>query len=277
MLMDTQLTATADDLRRAVTRTAALLRAVPDPGTMVPGLDWTVADTGAHMVAEMRDYAGFVGGTLQAREILDDLPALPPQATPGEVNAAANVRALARFTERDPAVLADQLLAAAEQYLEAAQGRPAEEEVLTSNGLTMTAPVMTATLLGEQLLHGHDIARAQRAPWPIDRGDALLVVEGVLAMAADYVDRRRTAGMRVSYELRFRGGPRYRFAVNDGTAVVTAAGEPVDCVISADPAAFLLVGYGRVGQWGQVLRGRIVAGGRRPWWGPRFGTLLTGV
>ncbi len=46
-------------------------------------------------------------------------------------------------------------------------------------------------------------------------------------------------------------------------------------MISADPVAFLLVGYGRIGQWGQILRGKLVASGRKPWLGLGFGKLLT--
>ncbi|MEU7055848.1 maleylpyruvate isomerase N-terminal domain-containing protein [Streptomyces sp. NPDC046197] len=274
--MDPRFTPTTADLRRAATRTAALLRTVPDPGTRVPGLDWTVAETAAHLVAELRDYAGFAAGTAKARDVLDTLQ-LAAGAAPGEVNAAANARALTGFTDRDPLRLAEQLPDAVEEFASSVARLRPQEAVPVTNGLAMTVPVMIASLLGEQLVHGLDIARARRAPWRIERRDAQLVIEGVLAMAADYVDRRRTAGLHVSYELRFRGGPRHRFAVSDGTAHVTAAGEPVDCVINADPVAFLLVGYGRVGQWSQVLRGRLVAGGRRPWLGLRFGSLLTSV
>ena len=62
--------------------------------------------------------------------------------------------------------------------------------------------------------------------------------------------------------------------VTNGTAVVTAAGEKADCVITADPVAFLLVGFGRVPQFSQLLRGKLRAGGRKPWLATTFGTLL---
>jgi hypothetical protein len=55
---------------------------------------------------------------------------------------------------------------------------------------------------------------------------------------------------------------------------VTAAGEKADCVITADPVAFLLVGFGRVPQFSQLLRGKLRAGGRKPWLATTFGTLL---
>lgn len=271
-----EFTAAPADLRRAAARTAALLRTVPDPAAAVPGLAWTVAETAAHLVVELRHYAAFAAGELDTRTVLDALPTRPG-STPGEVNAAANALMLAGFAERDPKVLADLLEEAATDFGAAAGRREPDEPVLTTNGLYMTVPVMAATLLGEQVVHGLDIARARQKPWPIARRDALLIVEGVLVMAPEYVDRRRSAGLRLAYELRFRGGPRYRFAVDDGTAVVTPADGRADCRITADPVAFVLMGYGRVGQWGQVLRGRIVAGGRKPWLASKFGSLLTSV
>jgi hypothetical protein len=37
--------------------------------------------------------------------------------------------------------------------------------------------------------------------------------------------------------------------------------------------AFLLVGYGRIAQWGPMLRGQLRAGGRKPWLGFKFNRL----
>ena len=64
-------------------------------------------------------------------------------------------------------------------------------------------------------------------------------------------------------------------AVDHGTAVVTAAGEKSDCVITADPVAFLLLGYGRISQWSPILRGKLRAGGRKPWMAMKFATLMS--
>ena len=97
-----------------------------------------------------------------------------------------------------------------------------------------------------------------------------------MRVVPDYLDRRRAAGLHVSYELRFRGGPRYRVSIDDGKAAISAASEKADCWISAGPVGFLLVGYGRTGQWGQIARGKILAGGREPWLGLAFGGLITG-
>jgi SCP-2 sterol transfer family len=75
----------------------------------------------------------------------------------------------------------------------------------------------------------------------------------------------------VMYEIGVRGGgPRFVVRVADGAAEVRAAGDPVDCVISAAPAAFLLVGYGRLPIGRALLRGGALAWGRRRWLGLRF-------
>jgi hypothetical protein len=55
---------------------------------------------------------------------------------------------------------------------------------------------------------------------------------------------------------------------------VRAAGGPVDCVISADPVTLLLVAYGRMPVRRAVLRGGMLARGRRPWLGMRFKDLF---
>jgi hypothetical protein len=36
----------------------------------------------------------------------------------------------------------------------------------------------------------------------------------------------------------------------------------------------ILVFYGRVGQWGQVLKGRMISWGRKPWLGLKFKSLI---
>jgi putative sterol carrier protein len=72
-----------------------------------------------------------------------------------------------------------------------------------------------------------------------------------------------------------RGGAGYRLAVDRGTAVVAAAGPQADCTITADPVAFLLLGYGRIPQWAAVIRGQLRPGGRKPWLALRFGSLLS--
>jgi hypothetical protein len=195
-----------------------------------------------------------------------------------ERGAAANQAQLDAFPERDLTVLAGLIEKAAAAFNTALAAQPSRGPVVTANGVPMDPATLVSVLLGEQLIHGLDLARSAGRPWSIARGDALLVIPGMMAVAGDYLDRDAAHGLHVSYELRFGPGDRYRFVVDGPSATASPAegthGRP-DCVITADPVAFVLVGYGRVGQRSQILRGKLRAGGRRPWLAPRFSSLLT--
>jgi uncharacterized protein (TIGR03083 family) len=261
-------------LAGAAAKTARLLRSGLDPAARVPGLSWTAAETAAHLVADLREHAALLAGTCvsptSGRPVADG----PNAAQRG---AAANRAQLESFTERDLTVLAEQLPEAVAGIGAAAAGAPVDEPVVTANGVEMTPSTLLSICLGEQLIHGLDLARSAGRPWPIDEADALRVIPGVLAIAGDYVDRNGAAGAHISYELRFGAQARYRVAVDDATLTTGPAegaqGRP-DCIITADPVAFLLVGYGRAGQWGPIMRGKLRAGGRRPWLALRFSSLL---
>jgi hypothetical protein len=261
---------TLSALRAAVSRSAQLWRRIDKPDAAVPGLAWTAAETAAHVVGDLRDYtqalARHAGGYMTH--------AVPSTESPSALSAKVNARHLEEVNERNLGRLADMLEVTAEAYLNAAATAEPHAQIVTPNGLVISPPTMAALLLGEQLIHGLDIARTAKIDWPIDKADALLVFPGALTVMPQYLRPRRAAGVHVSFELRMRGGPRYRMAVDDGTAVVTSAGARADCVITADPVAFLLLGFGRVPQLSPVLRGRLRPGGRKPWLAMKFGSLL---
>jgi hypothetical protein len=272
-----------DDVRRAdaharaaladaVARSAQLWRSVADSAAPVPGLAWTAGQTAAHMVADMREYTEALTRHVNG----DDAAINIPDGSPARARTAVNDRHLIDVSERDLRRLADMLEETATRYLAVASAIDTSErvEILTADGLVLEPAVMTCLLLGEQLVHGLDIARAAHRSWSIGREDALLVIPAVLSLAPKYLRPSRTKNLNISFEIRMRGGCRYRMAIANGTGVVTAAGEKADCVITADPVAFLLVGGGRVPQLPVVLRGKLRAGGRKPWLAAKFGTLL---
>jgi uncharacterized protein (TIGR03083 family) len=258
-------------LRDAVARSADLWRHIDGPDASVPGLSWTIAETAAHVVGDLRDYTQAL--TRHANGYMTH--ANRPTESPSKLSAKVNARHLEEVPERNVHRLADMLEASAEAYLNVAMGGDPIVDIATPNGLVIGPSTMSALLLGEQLIHGLDIARAADTPWTISAADAFLVIPGVLTVAPQYLRPRRAAGVHVSFELRMRGGGSYRMAVDDGTAVVTAAGEKADCVITADPVAFLLLGYGRISQLSPVLRGQLRPGGRKPWLAMKFGRLLS--
>jgi hypothetical protein len=261
---------TLDAFRAAVGRTAQLWRSVERPNAATPRLDWTAAETAAHVVGDLRDYTKAL--TRYGNGYMTH--ANPPMESPSKLSAKVNARHLEEIPERDMHRLADLLEEAALAYLAVAPSADPTAEIATASGLVIAPSTMTCLLLGEQLVHGLDVARSAGAQWPVTAEDALLVIPGVLSIAPLYLKPSRAVGVRATYELRMRGGPRFRVAIADGAATVTAAGERADCVITADPVAFLLRSYGRIGQGPQILRGRLRAGGRKPWMAMRFASLL---
>jgi hypothetical protein len=272
-----------DDVRRAdaqaraaladaVARSAQLWRSIADSAAPVPGLAWTAGQTAAHVVGDMREYTEAL-----TRHVNGDHAAINvPDGSPAQVRTGVNDRHLVDVAERDLRRLADMLEETAASYLAVASAIDTSQHVaiLTADGLVLEPAAMTCLLLGEQLVHGLDIARAAHRSWSIGRDDALLVIPAVLALAPKYLRPSRTKDLNISFELRMRGARRYRMAIADGTGVVTVAGEKADCVITADPVTFLLIGFGRVSQLPQILRGKLRAGGRKPWLAANFGTLL---
>ena len=259
-----------DAFRDAVGRTSRLWRGIDTPNASTPRLDWTVAETAAHVVGDLRDYTQAL--TRHGNGYMTH--ANPPMEPPSKLGAKVNARHLEEVPERNLHQLAKLLEEAAAAYLAVAASADPTAVIATPNGLDVAPSTMTCLLLGEQVVHGFDIARSAGVPWSVSDDDALLVIPGVLAIAPRYLRPSRAVGLRVSYELRMRGGCRFRMAVADGAATVTAAGERADCVITADPGVFLLLGYGRIAQWPPIFRGRLRAGGRKPWLAMRFGSLL---
>ena len=262
--------ATLDALRNAVCKTAELLRRVDNAAAPVPGLTWTAAETAAHMVGDLRDYAQAL--TRHTNGYMTH--ANRPQESPSRLSAVVNARHLSEVPERDLGRLADLLEEATTAYQAAAASADPAADIATPNGLVISPPTMTCLLLGEQVIHGLDISRAAKTGWDISPRHALMIIPGVLTVAPQYL-RPSAANTRVSFELRIRGANGYRMAVDHGTAVVTGAGDKSDCVITADPVAFLLLGYGRIPQWSPIVRGKLRAGGRRPWLAMKFAKLIS--
>ncbi len=259
-----------DALRAAVGRVAQLLRHIEKADVVVPRLEWSAAETAAHMVGELRDY----GQALTRHTNGYVTHAIPMKDSPSRMGAIVNARQLTEITERDTGRLADMLEDAAATYLAAAAAADENAAIPTANGLVLAPSTMTSLLLAEQVIHGLDISRAVKTGWDIGSHDALLVIPGALSVAPQYL-RSSAAAAQVSFELRIRGANTYRMAVDRGTAIVTGAGERSDCVITADPVTFMLLGFGRISQWSPVLRGRLRAGGRKPWLAMKFATLIS--
>jgi hypothetical protein len=81
--------------------------------------------------------------------------------------------------------------------------------------------------------------------------------------------------LRATYDLRIRGGDSFHFLFDNGQLhIVEASSRKVDCHISADPVAFLMVVWNRQSQWSAIARGKLMSWGRKPWLGPQLRALI---
>jgi uncharacterized protein (TIGR03083 family) len=247
-------------------RIAALLRACPDPAVPIPGAEWTVGEAAAHLVL--------------ANELMADVAAGHARAygdgTPGSL-AAANAASLEAFTERTPGVLAEGIVRHARAFTAAAEQHSPSEGVVTPLG-PMDLATFGSYLLTHMLGHGYDIAVALRRPHMIERDFAGMTLP-FLRLAMPRVLSARATSHNACYELRLLGAARgSSFAVSFADGALTVTPEPPrrpDCTIAMEPVTFLLVALGRRTAAGAMVRGKVLAWGRKPWLAPGFPELFT--
>jgi uncharacterized protein (TIGR03083 family) len=264
-----------DALRRAAAATGELLGSISDSraDVPVPGLAWTVAETAAHLVALLRQSAAFASGT---RDGAAERAALPPSGGIGERMALANARELDRLAERRIPVLRQLLESSVDEYATLIAGRRDGAPIETLFAQEDPA-TMTAALVGEQLVHGFDLARAVGRRWTIDPDAARLTLTGLAPFLPYMVDAEAIRHVRARIEVRIVGDPRFTLVLDHGRAAVEPTDGRCDCWIQAQPVPYLLTGYSRVNRWLPSLRLQLRVGGRRPWIAARLASYLTSV
>jgi uncharacterized protein (TIGR03083 family) len=262
-------------LQTEVARVTALLRSVDGEAPSTPTVGtWDLTDIAVHLSHAWQVMPGKSRGDGSA---FADLTAGRGAAMPSiwdlrEVTASA-VKA---DPERDLTALADRIDTCAEAYFAACAGQVVEEtHGWMVEGVDLPQSVFTGHLLNETVVHGYDIARAAGRPWRLDPAHCALVIEGFIVRLLQTFEpttfvTERAAGVHATFELRLRGGGRYHFRFRDGVVRVGPPEGPVDCYLSADPGALLLVIFARRSQWEAIGRGRLLAWGRKPWLGLRF-------
>jgi hypothetical protein len=256
-------------LSAVVPRLTALIRSIKRPERPALG-EWNAGDVAVHLAHAWETLpalaAGDLGSPLQHVDELSDL-------------TTSMVRS---ETRPDLAGVADRIDAAAAAFLTAATVRSSDATTpWLVEGIQASTPTFACHLLNESLIHGYDIAHAERVPWSISSAHAALALTGFMFPMLGRLDARamvnqeKAAGVRAFYEIRIRRFGRV-FLSFDGGALTIEPVAPgrIDCHVSADPAALFLVMWGRENQWSEVLRGRLFAWGRKPWLGPRLRTMV---
>ena len=236
------------------------IRNISDPNARAIG-SWTAGDVAAHLI-----------DVYEAAKDIAEGRGTPFSDSTG--TAANNESRLAARAERDPQMLAEGFERALTEYVTSLEGIDGDPVIPWAD---FQIPVSTAASveLAECLMHGYDIAHAEGRPWTIDPDRAVLATRGISRVTEHYVDEKEAAGFKGTFDLKLRGHSSLHFVFDDGElSVREPTDRKVDVHISADPVAFMLVGYGRISQWGPMARGKLLAYGRKPWLALRFSKLL---
>jgi hypothetical protein len=273
-----------DVLHDAVARVTSLLRSVRDPGAHAVG-QWSLGEVAMHLSQAWIAVPALARQDLsRIDEVVPSLAGTAGEALIKDIGELGEMTMLGVRTdpERDPHVLADRIDARAQEYLSECVGAdPNAPRPWLVQGTTVRQSTLTYHLLNETVMHGGDIARAARHRWQIEPTHAAMVLGRFLVPVLQALDPRamldaeQAAGLRATYDIRLRGGDRFYFIFNDGALTIEEpSARKVDCHISADPVAFLMVAWSRQSQWSAIAKGKLLAWGRKPWLGPRFRGLM---
>jgi uncharacterized protein (TIGR03083 family) len=248
-------------------RVSALLRSVTHPDAPALG-EWNVTDVAVHLSHTVDIVGAMANGTDSIAPEIWDVSKLTKMLVAGE-------------SERDLAVLATRIDASIARLLAALRaGAKGVRRKWLIEGVEMPMSTIACHALNELIVHGGDIARADGVPWPVERAHASLILRGFLfpvlaALQGSMVDQDAAAGVKASYDVRLRGGGGAVIRFDDGDLSVSGSPDgPVDCHLSVDPVAFMLVAWGRLGQWPAIGRGQLLAWGKKPWLGLKLRTML---
>jgi uncharacterized protein (TIGR03083 family) len=250
--------------RRAVAdagpRLTAMLRSATKPEAPALG-EWDVTQVATHISHAVDAVSAMaVGGG----NLIADISGLPIMS-----------RVMLEGEGRRPLPeLAGRIDASVERFLAGMEAAALTGDTSQSwliQGTEMPLSTLTCHVLNELTVHGFDIARAEGVPWPIDRTHAALILQGFVFPGLHTMGRamvvQEEAG-NARFEIRLRGDGRAWMVFSGGDFAVEASRQgPVDCHLSVDPEAFLLVAWGRISQWQAIPKGQLLAWGRKPWLG----------
>ena len=254
-------------VREMSARVGELVRSLRRPDVSCLGT-WSVVELACHLSHAMDAVSATAHG---AGGFLEDLSGL----------AGLTSTMVASEIERDPVRLADRIEASVEAAMDW-MGPAADQGLQTWFVAGVKVPIshLTCHILNELTVHGYDMAKAEGRPWPIPRHVARLVLQGFIFPVVSHIGPQlvseQARGVRVTYHVHLRGGGDSTWRFDDGNLTVTQ-GPPtgrVDCHISADPEAFLLVTWGRISQWTAIGRGKLFAYGRKPWMGLKLRSMV---
>jgi len=213
---------------------------------------WTGRDVIAHLAAE----------ALRTNQVVRGDGEFAADRAAAVLMNEAGIGALAHFGVAELIDTIEDGVADAVAFIEEADG--AQPIVMFDGGFPVRADLTLAVLVGELLVHGHDLAAEVGMPWPLSPVEAGVVLDGNLAVMNGWtsaaVDQRRR-----TFEVRVRRGPAIRFDVEDGHVRPAAQDTRPDAVLSGTPTAIVMTSYGRTSPVRAAISGQLTVSGRRPW------------
>ncbi|MEV6875228.1 maleylpyruvate isomerase N-terminal domain-containing protein [Amycolatopsis sp. NPDC051128] len=253
-------------------RFANLVAGVPDAHAKSWG-EWSIAETASHvgMIALM--YTAMIrgeGGPLP-------LPGLEEPIDTASIDTISRLNALALelYPERDPGRLAERLRADVAEVLLVSADLDPEKPVWWLGGSRVPVAGVLAHLVNELLIHGLDIARALRRPWPVPAAPEALFLElflfGMVRNGMGHLlDDATPSPRRIAVEFRSAYTKPAVLALRHGELRAEEPDGRADVRLRFDPAVLVPMMFGRIGKLRAVASGGVRIGGPRPWLLPAF-------
>ena len=251
-------------LRRSTAQVQTLLERLPvSSDTLIPHMEWSVGELGAHLVQSAEVAVQLVDGVPSPYDRFDRI-------------AEINDRFLDEKDERDLRVLSGQYRRAVSELDRKFRALPDDARVPFHQGVVFSPAQAMAMYSGETLVHAWDLSAVTGRPIAIEPVDARMILYAVATILPKAVDEDAARGFTGTYELQIRDGACLRLHFEDGEMFVSDVepGGPADCRILADAPAFLLTGYGRGSQVAPIVTGKVLAWGRKPWLAGTFTNLV---
>jgi hypothetical protein len=155
-------------LRTVVPRLSALIRSIKRPATPALG-EWNVGDVAVHLAHVWETLPALASGERESPlQHVDELSDLTTSLVRSE-------------TRPDLVGVADRIDAAAAAFLTTTTARSSDTTTpWLVEGIQASTPTFACHLLNESLIHGYDIARAERAHWVIPSAHAALALTGFM-------------------------------------------------------------------------------------------------
>lgn len=245
-------------IKRCAAKLSDLVLSASHPERPALG-DWNVGDVAVHVshIFNVLTAAARGGGS-----VMDDVWDL---GTMTKVMVAGEA-------ERDFATIAERINEGSAEFLSVVESmNSGDSRNWIIGSIQAPTSMLLCHVLNEILIHGYDIAQAEGLPWPIERADAAMVVNGFLlpslsALGSTMVtDKARNA--TATLDIKVRGGSSAVFRFDKGAFTIEPgpARTRVDCHLSVDPEGFLMVAWNRKSQWSEIAKGHLLTWGLKPW------------